>query len=146
MITIMEVNTSEELKIAFEIRKKVFVEEQNVPLEEEYDEFEDKCLHVLAFFKEIPVGTARMRTTQKGIKLERFCVLKKYRGLGVGRSLVKKLLTDCKNKVETQVYLYAQLSAEKFYAKLGFEAIGDTFLDAGIDHIEMQYKEKNIAK
>lgn len=146
MISIIEVSSTEELKIAFEIRKKVFVEEQNVPLEEEYDEFEDKCLHILAFFKEIPVGTARMRITPKGIKLERFCVLKEYRGLGVGRSLVKKLLTACNIELETQVYLYAQLSAEKFYAKLGFEAIGDTFLDAGIGHIEMQYKEKSIAK
>ncbi|MBP9885215.1 MAG: GNAT family N-acetyltransferase [Leptospiraceae bacterium] len=142
MIHIQEVKNPEELEQAFVIRKKVFVEEQNVSLEEEYDEFEKECLHILAYFKGIPTGTARMRFTKEGIKLERFSVLKEYRGSGVGTALVKKLLTECKNKNKSKVYLYAQVSAVQFYEKFHFEKEGDIFLDAGIDHIKMQYNEK----
>jgi len=142
MIHIQEVKNPEELEQAFAIRKKVFVEEQNVPLEEEYDEFEKECLHILAYCKGIPTGTARMRFTKEGIKLERFSVLKEYRRIGVGTALVKKLLTECKNQNKSKVYLYAQVSAVQFYEKFHFEKEGDIFLDAGIDHIKMQYSEK----
>ncbi len=146
MIFVKKIQSSEDLKIAFAIRKKVFVEEQGVPLAEEYDEFESSSLQFLAFLNETPVGTARMRTTPKGTKLERFAVLKEFRGLEIGSNLVKNLLTNCKNDIDSQVYLYAQIAAQKFYEKLGFEAKGETFLDAGIDHVEMHYKEKRSSK
>ncbi|MBK8398143.1 MAG: GNAT family N-acetyltransferase [Leptospiraceae bacterium] len=142
MISVQRITNPTKLEIAFSIRKEVFVEEQHVPLEEEYDEFEETSIHFLAFIDNKAVGTARIRTTEKGIKLERFCVLKNYRKMGVGKSLVNKLLNECNNFPKSQVYLYAQKIAQNFYSKFGFEAKGEIFLDAGIEHIEMQYKEK----
>lgn len=146
MITVKEIESASELEIAFQIRKKVFVEEQNVPLEEEYDEFETTSTHFLALLNKVPAGTARMRKTEKGIKLERFAVLKEYRKKDVGTALVKNLLTKCKNELDCCVYLYAQLTALKFYERFGFEAKGKTFLDAGIYHLEMEYLEKRESK
>lgn len=145
MIQVTEITTPDKLEVAFAIRKKVFIEEQKVSEEEEYDEFESTSYHVLAILEGIPVGTARMRSTEKGFKLERFSVLSEFRGKGVGTSLVKKLLVVCKNKPETRVYLYAQVDAIGFYEKFGFETIGNIFQDARIDHIEMQYNEKRKA-
>ncbi len=142
MIYVKEIESSEFLDIAFSIRRKVFILEQNVSDEEEYDEFESTARHFLAFVDNEAVGTARMRITQKGIKLERFSVLKEFRGVQVGTNLVKNLLTKCKNEIQSPVYLYAQIAAQKFYEKFGFRARGEIFLDAGIEHIEMQYQEK----
>ncbi|HMV41302.1 MAG TPA: GNAT family N-acetyltransferase [Leptospiraceae bacterium] len=142
MIVVRDIVSKEELDIAFSIRKKVFVEEQKVLLSEEYDEFEDESIHILAYYQDSPVGTARMRKTDKGIKLERFSVLRDYRKLGIGSALVKNLLTKCLNELESNVYLYAQLSALTFYQKHGFIAKGEIFLDAGIEHIEMELNKK----
>jgi predicted GNAT family N-acyltransferase len=139
MIYIKEIDNPSEKETAFEIRRKVFVEEQNVSLEEEYDEFDSTSIHFLAFLGEIPVGTARIRKTTKGIKLERFAVLKEFRRRTVGSNLVNKLLTKCKNDIDSKVYLYAQVSAQLFYEKLEFRPVGEKFLEAGIIHIEMQY-------
>lgn len=142
MIHIKEIDTPEELAIAFSIRREVFILEQNVPISEEYDEYEVNSRHFLAFLNDVPSGTARMRSTPKGIKLERFSVLGEYRGKKIGTELVKNLLTKCKNEIDSQVYLYAQIAAQKFYERLGFEARGEIFLNADIKHIEMHYKEK----
>lgn len=144
MVTIKEISSPEELAIAFRIRREVFIVEQSVPEEEEYDEHESTSKQFLAYLEGEAVGTARMRQAHKGIKLERFAVKKEFRGKQVGASLVKNLLTKCKNELRSSVYLYAQVAAKDFYKKFGFEARGEIFLDAGIDHIEMQYQEKRL--
>ncbi|MBE9481624.1 MAG: GNAT family N-acetyltransferase, partial [Bacteroidetes bacterium] len=71
-------------KIAFAIREKVFVIEQKVNPDLEYDEFEDNAQHYLVYLEKKPVATARRRKTEKGIKLERFAILKDYRNKGMG--------------------------------------------------------------
>lgn len=146
MIIVKEINSSDEQALAFAIRRKVFILEQNVSEEEEFDEFETSARQFLAYLEGEAVGTARMRQTEKGIKLERFAVLKEFRRKQVGLNLVKNLLTRCKNEIHSSVYLYAQVAAKNFYEKFGFEARGEIFLDAGIEHIEMQYHEKRSAK
>ena len=83
-IRVKEARSSKLLKQIFEIRRKVFVEEQEVDAREEYDEFETSSTHLVAKFNSLPVGTCRFRNTEKGIKLERFAVLKEYRKDGVG--------------------------------------------------------------
>ena len=111
-------------------------------MKEEYDEFEDTSRHFLAFAgqENIPCGTARWRFTDQGIKLERFAILKNYRGQGIGASLVKTCLEDIQDQPNTSeklIYLYAQSHALNFYIKAGFEAIGDEFEEAGIKHFKM---------
>lgn len=141
MIEIQEVVNPTQMLEIFEIRRKVFVVEQCVDPEEEYDEFEKTSTHYLAIYEGIKAGTCRFRTTENGIKLERFAVLKAYRGKGIGAALVKK----CLENIDVQshyVYLHAQLHAIPFYEKLGFECTGPQFSEAGIEHFKMFYRSK----
>jgi len=123
-----------------EIRFTVFVEEQKVDEVEEYDEFESECPHFLAFADGIPAGTARWRKTEKGFKLERFAVLQPFRKFGIGSALVKIVLTEVLLLSSGKpIYLHAQVQAIPFYQKLGFEPIGDKFIEADIDHRAMKW-------
>ena len=121
--------------MAFAIRQKVFVEEQEVDPAEEY-EFEEESHHFLLFKDGIPVMTARWRETEKGIKLERFAMLKEYRNLGLGSILLKEIIKDVKH-LGKKVYLHAQLKAVPFYEREGFVAEGDIFEEANILHYLM---------
>jgi predicted GNAT family N-acyltransferase len=125
-------------EVAFEIRKKVFVIEQEVDEREEYDEFEPTSIHYLVFVNEVPVGTARWRITENGIKLERFAVLKEYRNAKAGRTVLLKVLEDV-IPLEKKIYLNAQVTAMKFYEREGFVAEGEMFLECNIKHFRMRY-------
>jgi predicted GNAT family N-acyltransferase len=120
------------------IREEVFVVEQQVPVEIEYDQYEQSSTHILARLDGVPVGTARWRKTEQGQKLERFAVLKSARGKGVGEALVNFVLDHIE---ETEpAYLNSQVSAIPFYARLGFEETGGIFYEAGIPHRKMVRK------
>jgi len=128
----------------YKIRTLVFVEEQAVPSEEEKDEYESICRHFLAEKDGIAVGTARWRKTDKGVKLERFAVLSEYRGMGIGELLVEKVIANIKASVtlETIIYCHAQIQAQNFWEKQGFEAEGEIFYEANIPHYYMKYVAK----
>jgi predicted GNAT family N-acyltransferase len=137
MIITERIETPENLKIAHQIRHEVFVIGQNCPPELEY-EFEEESKHFLASVLGTPAGTARWRETDKGIKLERFAVLEQFRGMAVGKKLLFAVLEDCP-KDGRMIYLHAQLTAADFYAKYGFEPIGQNFWEAGIEHVKMKF-------
>lgn len=140
MITVSPISNSSDLETAFAIRRKVFVEEQQVDAREEYDEFEDVSTHFLAYLDDAPCGTARWRRTSNGIKLERFAVLADFRGHGVGKALVRAVLDDVFNQQPEpieRIYLHAQLTAMPLYASFGFVAVGPMFVEAGIQHYKM---------
>ncbi|MES2388507.1 MAG: GNAT family N-acetyltransferase [Bacteroidota bacterium] len=133
------------LQSAFAIRKLVFVTEQDVPADEEYDEFDmpTAARHYLAFADDMPCGTARYRQTENGIKLERFAVLKDYRSKGVGAVILRDILLDIDADPALegrQIYLNAQVSAIPFYAKYGFIQVGDMFQECDIDHYKMIFQ------
>jgi predicted GNAT family N-acyltransferase len=134
-----EYKDKEYAEIAFEIRKKVFVEEQNVDPELEFDEFEAQATHYILFFKNKPVGAARWRQTAKGIKLERFAILAKYRNRKIGKDLLEQVLKDVK-ALEQPIYLHSQLRAVPFYKRAGFITKGGIFEEANIQHYLMEYK------
>jgi len=143
-ISVDIVSSEDDLDRAFFVRQKVFVEEQKVSAEEEFDEFEKQSRHFLARNGKLePVGTARWRSTAEGIKLERFAVLNSARGTGVGSALVESVLMDIKSQKGTDqsLYLHAQLSAVPLYKKFGFKEIGHHFLECDIWHVAMK---KNI--
>ena len=127
--------------IAFEIRNKVFVIEQNVDPKLEYDEFEEIAIHYLAYDENTPVATARWRHTDCGIKLERFATLKEYRNKGVGSAILKEVLKDVLSHPLT-IYLHAQLPAVQFYEMHGFVKEGGIFYEADMAHYKMVYKKK----
>lgn len=129
-------------KIAFDIRRKVFVEEQHVSQEEEYDQFENSSTHYLVYLDKIPVGTARWRKTGHGIKLERFAVINDHRNSGAGTAILERVLKDVTSQGQ-QVYLHSQITAINFYLKAGFEIQGDEFTEAGIRHFKMLLPKKD---
>ena len=124
-----------ELQKAFDIRRKVFVDEQHCPAELEYEN-DDVSTHFLAKSDGAACGAARWRRTENGIKLERFAVLPEFRGRHVGSALVKAILDDIKEQ-RLKVYLNAQLSAVDFYLPFGFTPVGEEFEEAGIRHRQM---------
>lgn len=133
------------LEKAFQVRNLVFVKEQKVEADEEFDEHENAAIHFIVQDGDLAVGTARWRFTDNGVKLERFAVLKEYRGHGVGGMLVKAVLDDVlanplsKNKT---IYLHGQVTASGLYEKFGFVKKGDLFVECNIDHYLMQYMPK----
>ncbi|MEC7822419.1 MAG: GNAT family N-acetyltransferase [Candidatus Neomarinimicrobiota bacterium] len=134
------VKTKEDYQKILNIRRKVFIEEQNVSEDIEI-EYEDESFHVLASNDNEPVGTGRWRKTDFGFKLERFAVLEHLRGKGIGKQLVLFILNQLSD--DNMIYLHAQEDVIKFYENLGFVIIGDKFLEADIVHAKMIYKKKN---
>ena len=131
------VETKEQMRHAFAIRKLVFVEEQKVAAEEEYDEFDVIATHVVLYDKRIPVGAGRMRKVDNYGKMERVCVLASHRGRGAGRLIMEALESLAAKEGLEQVKLHAQTHAEDFYKKLGYETISDVFIEANIPHVVM---------
>lgn len=139
-MTVKEITREEQLKIAFDIRKAVFVEEQHVPLADEYDEFDNlqaMCRHILVYHNDKPVGTGRIRWVDGVGKLERICILPNYRSLGLGKSIIQGLETLAQKEETEQVKLHGQTQAEGFYHKLGYETTSDVFMEDGIPHVVM---------
>ncbi len=134
-INVKKVISGKELEQVFEIRNQVFVVEQHVDPDLEYDGFEETSNHFLALVNDTPVGTARWRRTPNGIKLERFAVLDEYRNKGVGSALVTAVLKDLPDI--DNVYLHSQTHAGNLYRRFGFVVEGDTFEEAGILHFKM---------
>ena len=139
MLEVKEIFKPSDREISSKIRRDVFVLEQGVSEEEEFDEHDSLSRHFLGFYEKNPCGTARIRTTEKGIKLERFCVLLPYRNRNVGKNLVLKLVEEAKFSNPSQIYLHAQIQALGFYEKLGFTGVGKSFLEANIEHIKMVF-------
>nr|WP_158859847.1 GNAT family N-acetyltransferase [Lunatibacter salilacus] len=140
-IEVIPVESQSDLDDIFRIREVVFVEEQEVDPDEEYDEFETSARHFKALVDGVPAGTARWRFTDKGIKLERFAVLKEFRGIGVGQALVEAVLADIQQHPDSNgntCYLHAQVSAMGLYEKFGFQKEGDLFMECNISHYKMK--------
>lgn len=135
LLQVIKVRTQEELESAFAVRRKVFVEEQGVAPELELDK-EEESVHFLALSDNQPCGAARYRKTGNGYKLERFAVLKEFRGKRVGQALVAAVLDDIPDQANV-IYLNAQVDAVGLYAKFGFAVEGEQFEEAGIQHFKM---------
>ena len=134
-INVKYIDNDKEIDICLSIRRKVFVEEQNIPENIEMDDELVQSICVCAILDKQYVGTARYRETSSGIKLERFAVLKEHRGLGVGKALVKFILDNLDQ--DQDIYLHAQEAVVDFYLLLGFKKVNDRFYEAEIPHWKM---------
>lgn len=141
MMKVKRITQETELQQAFKIRKKVFVEEQMVPAEDEFDEFDvlsGTCDHILIENEAQAIATGRLRVVEGVGKLERICVLATHRKLGVGKVIIHALEDIAKEKDIVQLKLHGQTHAEKFYQKLGYETTSAVFMEDGIAHIVME--------
>jgi len=127
-----------DVKASRRIRETVFIDEQQVPPEIEYDEYEESATHIIALLNGEAVGTARWRQTAEGHKLERFAVLKESRKHGVGAAMVNFILGQTNDG--QMRYLNSQLSALEFYRSLGFSPTGPVFYEADIPHRKMIFE------
>lgn len=117
------------------VRETVFIHEQAVPEELEWDGLDPQCAHVLAWNDQgDAIGTARM---QANGTIGRMAVLKDWRGRGAGRALLEALLDCAVRQGLTRVTLSAQTHAIGFYERAGFHVVGELFIDAGIPHRKM---------
>ncbi|SCY34942.1 Predicted N-acyltransferase, GNAT family [Nitrosospira sp. Nl5] len=120
------------------VREAVFICEQHVPVELEWDECDARALHLLAIdLVDNPIATARL--LPEGV-IGRMAVLKEWRGRDVGGALLLRLLEEARKRQIHQITLSAQLHAVPFYAKFGFQITGEEFMDAGIPHVRMNLR------
>ncbi|HKX58240.1 MAG TPA: GNAT family N-acetyltransferase [Steroidobacteraceae bacterium] len=116
------------------VRRRVFVEEQEIPEMDEFDA-EDACsVHVLARLNRDPVGTGRLNPAGK---IGRIAVIAGLRGRGIGSQVLGKLLEEARRLGIREPFLHAQMQAVTFYGKFGFSREGEVFDEAGIPHMRM---------
>jgi len=139
MVTVKTGSWAELGEHAGAIRTAVFVEEQGIPLEMEWDEADKTAVHAVAYNGlGQPIGTGRLLQHAPGAgKIGRMAVNRVLRGASLGRELLKALVAQAEQRGDTEVLLHAQRSAEGFYARLGFAPRGEPFDEVEIPHIEM---------
>ncbi len=132
---------SKEWEAVKAIRTQVFIEEQHCPCELEWDKYEEISRHVLGSVDGEPMAAARWRMLaykqRPAAKLERFSVLREYRGKGYGKALVSWVIEDARRAGLGEFIGHAQQHLEDFYRSFGFQTVGDPFEEVGIPHIMM---------
>lgn len=118
-----------------QVRREVFIVEQKVPEEEEWDDDDQVCIHVLATRNREPVGTGRLSPAGK---IGRIAVLSEFRGRGIGDRILRMLIEQAYHRGLIEVTLHAQVQAVPFYEKRGFQVQGGVFDEAGIPHRRMR--------
>ncbi len=131
--------TPDQLEACYAIRKTVFVEEQNVPLDLEMDDYDAVATHFLLTGDQGQFqGTARLLNKNGLAKIGRVAILKEARGQGLGLVLMESVLEEARRRGFREAILDSQTYAIPFYVRLGFVAEGDEFDDAGIPHYTMR--------
>lgn len=116
------------------IRDAVFIAEQSVPPELEWDSEDMHAVHFLAYEGDYPIGTARLLLDGE---IGRLSVLKDWRGLKVGESLLTAVIGEAEKRGLQEQKLSAQVQAAAFYERFGFTVVSDEFLEAGLPHVDM---------
>jgi predicted GNAT family N-acyltransferase len=128
-----------DMAICFALRKEVFVVEQFVPEDIEYDEYDQTAVHFLIKAGGAPVGTGRVRYLDGKAKIERVAIRKPHRGKGLGRALMDFMMAHIRKEAKAgKVILSAQREAIPFYTSLKFMIASDEYMDAGIPHRDME--------
>ena len=143
LLDIRFTQNNKDMLSCLDLRRTVFIEEQNVPENEEVDGDDPDCDHILLTVSDIPVGAARLKYYNDFIKVQRVCVLKNYRGQGIGSKIINFIIRHVeKNDIRSSVRLGSQIHALEFYKRLGFIEFGEEYLDAGIVHKDMEFQIK----
>lgn len=116
------------------IRTEVFIQEQNISENDEWDVQDGISLHFIVYDQNQPIATARLLENNS---IGRVAVLKPYRGKGVGQLLMQQIIQIAKDQNRLMLKLSAQVYAKQFYENLGFKLSGEEYLDCGIPHVDM---------
>ena len=138
-ITYKLVTTDEEMRDALEVRRQVFVQEQGVSEDLEYDGQDEDALQMVVKNGGRVIGTARVRfLTNNRAKIERMAVLRLFRRRGIGSNIFSFLKRELKSRQTEQIIIHAQCAVIAFHKSCGFKEIGLPFWEAGIKHRKMQ--------
>lgn len=117
-----------------QLRNRVFVDEQKVPLSLEIDDLDAECQHVKALIDDVIIGTGRLLPNGS---IGRMCVLGEYRNRGIGTMMLKNLVQQAMDGGYQKLSLNSQSYAIPFYQKFGFTTDSEEFIEAGIPHRRM---------
>ena len=120
---------------AAQVRTEVFVREQGIPAELEWDADDRLCLHCVAFDGDEPVATGRLLPDGH---IGRMAVLAGWRRSGLGGAILERLVDAAREHGHVQAMLNAQRYVEAFYERHGFQTVGQPFQEAGIEHVAMR--------
>jgi predicted GNAT family N-acyltransferase len=138
-IKVIAIESPADMQRAYAIRRRVFIEEQNVPEEIEMDADDEHAFHALAILDGVAIGCGRMLDHgDSEVKIGRMAVLREFRGTGVGAHILRFLIDRARARGLRRAILHAQLTAEGFYLKEGFNPVGGVFDEAGIAHRKME--------
>ena len=137
-ITVKLVESEADMEAAVGIRFRIFVDEQSVPPEIELDEYDAVATHALALLDGVAIGTGRAIVEGDSARIGRMAVDRQHRRTGVGGLVLRFLEDEAREQGATEFVLHAQEYVKAFYAAHGYEEHGDTFMEAGILHVEMR--------
>lgn len=137
MIQVRPTRDDAEIAAALALREEVFCGEQGVSLAEERDGRDEEALHLVVVDDGVVVATCRLLVEATTVKLGRMAVSRTRRGLGLARALITEAETRARALGAERMVLAAQLNAQALYDRAGYDAYGDVFLDAGIEHVMM---------
>lgn len=137
MIQVRPTRDDAEIAAALALREEVFCGEQGVSLAEERDGRDEEALHLVVVDNGVVVATCRLLVEGTTVKLGRMAVSRTRRGLGLARALITEAETRARALGAERMVLAAQLNAQALYDRAGYDAYGDVFLDAGIEHVMM---------
>lgn len=133
-VNIRHVNWHEAENLLREVRTQVFIQEQHVPVDQEWDGLDETASHLLAMFGNQPIACARIIDYKI---IGRMAVFKHWRGMGLGMALLLEAIELCKQQGGKAIALSAQTHAIDFYSRAGFKVVSGEYMDANISHVDM---------
>ncbi len=144
MITSAFIPGTEDINEPYMIRKEVFVEEQSISEEEEFDEYDTQALHLIVYVDEQPAATGRIWHDGRAFHIGRLAVLKRFRGQKIGDLALRLLLYKSFTSGAEVVEISAQTYIVPLYKKFGFNEYGEEYMEAGIPHIAMKVGKDEV--
>lgn len=141
MLNIVMADTQEILSECMKVRNQVFTIEKNVPVEievDDYDVLDGICDHFLIKSDEVSVGAMRCKhLNDDKVKLQRFCILKEYRGLDYGKKSIELVEDTYRNQDISYIEIDSKYNVHEFYEKCGYTIVSDVFIEADVPHVKM---------
>ncbi|MDL2236747.1 GNAT family N-acetyltransferase [Christensenellaceae bacterium OttesenSCG-928-K19] len=144
MITNKWIAGNGEWEDAKKLRREVFIEEQNVAEEQEFDDLDLQSLHLVVYDGDTPIATGRIWHDGKTFRIGRCCVTKSERGGGIGDLLLKLLLIKTFEYNPSEVRIHAQTYAVPFYERYGFACEGEEYMEENIPHKTMSVTKETL--
>ncbi len=136
---VVRIAEADDMEAIFALRRVVFIDEQNVDVDEEWDGRDDAAVHAVAFIGDEVVGTGRLLTDEgeETCRIGRMAVRQDLRRRGIGDRILATLESAARERGFVQSLLHAQTYVKDFYAQAGYAEQGETFMEAGIEHVTM---------